>query len=304
MLTIGTRGSVLAMTQTGWIRDRILSAHPDAEVRIRIIKTSADRDQKSTIRAGSSTGVFVKELEDALIAREVDLAVHSMKDVPTRIPDSLLIAAIPEREDPRDALVASGHIDRLEDLPNGSKIGTGSIRRQAQLLHARPDLRVLDIRGNVDTRIRKMEEGAFDAVVLACAGLRRLGLQSRITMPFGTDVMLPAPGQGALALEIRKNDEGTWNLVREQHHAATASAVAAEREFLRCMGGGCNSPIAVYALMAGNGLRIDGLVASPDGKRVYRENSGPVTTDPESAASALAERLLSMGGRTLLESCR
>jgi hydroxymethylbilane synthase len=300
MLIIGTRGSALAMTQTRWVKDRILSFHPGTEIEIRIIKTSADRDQKSSIRSGTATAVFVKEIEDALLAREIDLAVHSLKDVPTRIPDSLMMAAIPEREDPRDALVVAVELRSLDDLPRSSIVGTGSVRRQAQLLHARPDLTISDIRGNVDTRIRKMEDGAYQAIVLACAGLRRLGLEARISLPLNLGIMLPAPGQGALGLETRKDDSRTPDLVKELHHHQTAHAVFAERAFLHHMGGGCNSPIAVHAWVENGGLCIDGLVAAPDGSRVIRDRIGPVPGNPEDAAADLAESLLSRGAGTIL----
>lgn len=300
MLTIGSRGSNLALTQTHWVRDRILDAFPGTPIEIRIIRTSADQDQKSSIRSGSSTGVFVKEIEDALLAGQIDLAVHSMKDLPTRIPEALEIAAVPEREDPRDAILRPSPASGLSSLPPGSRIGTGSIRRQAQILATRPDLKILDIRGNVDTRIKKMEEGSYDAVVLACAGLRRLGLESRITFRFDLKAMLPAPGQGALALETRRGDHRTAALLCSLHHAPTAAAVDAERAFLSRMGGGCNSPIAVYAQVDRAGLTMDGLVAAADGTKIIRETLGPVASTAEEAGRALAERILSKGGRELL----
>ena len=205
MIIIGSRGSALALAQTGWVQGQILSRFPDLEVTIKVISTSADRNQTASIRSGSAVGVFVKELEQALLGKEIDIAVHSMKDVPTSIPPGLQISAVPEREDARDAFIAK-NAHTLSELPAGSLVGTGSIRRQAQLLALRPDLRVADIRGNVDTRLKKLQEGAYDSIILACAGLNRLGLHDRISSPLDFAQMLPAPGQGALAIEVRSDD--------------------------------------------------------------------------------------------------
>jgi hydroxymethylbilane synthase len=260
MHVIGSRGSKLALVQSTWVKQQILDRFPETPIEIRIIKTSADRDQRTSLRSGTTTGVFVKEIEDALMAGEIDLAVHSMKDVPTRIPEGLCLEAIPVREDPRDAMLARLPIRDICGLPPGAVVGTGSIRRQAQLLAKRPDLRVKDIRGNVDTRLEKLESGAYDAVILACAGLKRLGLQDRINFPLEMESMLPAPGQGALALQIRKDDRKVARLIANLNHRETAISIGAEREFLRTMGGGCNSPIAVHAWLSKGLLTIVGLV--------------------------------------------
>ncbi len=304
MLTIGSRGSALALAQTGWVKDSILERFPDAVVAIKVIRTSADKAPQLSIRSASSVGVFVKELEDALERREIDLAVHSMKDLPSTIPDSLQISAIPKREDPRDALVAGSGIRDLTGMPRAATIGTGSIRRQSQLLALRPDFVVKDIRGNVDTRLQKLADGQYDAVILACAGLNRLGLQARITSPLEFGQMLPAPGQGALALQSRKGDHDVSSLVAPLHHEPTAAAVLAERAFLRQIGGGCNSPVAVHAAADGDYLRIDGLVAAPDGSLVIRDSISHLPGYAEDAAGVLAERLLERGGRAILESVR
>ncbi len=301
MLIIGTRGSALARAQAEWVRAQLSERFSDLGIELRIIKTSADRDTNTPIRAGSGVGVFVKEIEEALQQREIDLAVHSMKDVPTTIPGGLQIAAIPPREDARDALVTPVLTPSLKNVPPGSRIGTGSIRRKAQLLAVRPDLRVLDIRGNVDTRLRKMDEGNYDALILACAGLNRLGLAKRPALPLEIGVMIPAPGQGALALEIRKDDSRTASTIAFLHHAPTAAAVLAERAFLRAVGGGCNSPVAVYAWMADGSLTIEGLVAAPDGSRVLRVADSRRATTPEEIGTRLAECLLSQGAREILE---
>jgi hydroxymethylbilane synthase len=304
MLTIGTRGSPLARAQTKWVEEKILERFPDARITVRIIKTSADKDTKTPIRSASATGVFVREIEEALLASDIDLAVHSMKDLPTRIPDALAIGAIPAREDARDALIAGSSCRRLEDLPPGAVIGTGSVRRQAQLRALRPDLAVKDIRGNVETRLQKLAERNYDAIILACAGLNRLGLQDRISVYFDYREMLPAPGQGALALQIRQGDERAAAMIAGLNEPATAAAVFAERAFLRRMGGGCNSPIAVHARSLNGMCTIEGLVATPDGTAVIRDSAECSLATANEAAEALAERLLSMGGAEILQSLR
>ena len=299
MIIIGTRGSALALAQTGLMRDRILSHFPGTEITLKIIKTSADKDLTSSIRTGSSIGVFVKELEQALLRGDIDIAVHSMKDVPTKIPAGLQIAAIPEREDARDALIANRAMS-LAELPAGSLIGTGSVRRQAQILALRPDLRVKDIRGNIETRLNRLRDGNYAAIILACAGLNRLGLQDRISAVLDWEQVLPAPGQGALAVETRSDDPRVQPIAAALNHRDTAIAVSAERSFLQCMGGGCNVPVAVYARLNENSIEIDGLVASPDGQRVVRESIRQGAETATEAAISLANRILSRGGRAIL----
>ncbi len=300
MITIGSRGSALALAQTGWVRDQILSRFPDAEVTIKVITTSADRNQTESIRSGSSVGVFVKELEQALLTKEIDIAVHSMKDVPTSLASGLQIAAVPKREDARDAFIARA-VRSLSELPSGSLVGTGSVRRQAQLLALRPDLRVTDIRGNVDTRLRKLQEGAYDSIILACAGLNRLGLQDRISSPLDFSQMLPAPGQGALAIEVRAEDTRAVQMTSQLNHDPTATAVSAERAFLHRMGGGCNVPVAVYAHLNKDLMEMDALVASPDGRTILRDSVHQKVELAGEAAVLLAERMLSRGARSILE---
>jgi hydroxymethylbilane synthase len=300
MITIGSRGSALALSQTGWVRDQILTHSPDGEVTIKVIKTSADRNPTASIRSASSVGVFVKELEQALLEKEIDIAVHSMKDLPTTLSPGLQISAIPEREDARDAFISEKSAS-LDGLPAGSLVGTGSIRRQSQLLAIRPDLRVSDIRGNVDTRLRKLQEGAYDAIILACAGLNRLGLQNRITSPFEFEQMLPAPGQGALAIETREDDTEAISLTSVLNDAFTATAISAERRFLQLMGGGCNVPVAVYARCSQDLIEIDGLVASPDGRHVIRDSERQRPEIVLEAVTFLAERILRNGGQSILE---
>ena len=267
---------------------------------MKIIKTSADKDTTSSLRSASSVGVFVKELEHALLAGEIDIAVHSMKDVPIQIAAGLRIAAVPEREDARDALIAP-QAKRLSELTEGARIGTGSVRRQAQLLAIRPDLKILDIRGNVDTRLKKLQEGEYDAIMLACAGLRRLRLQDRISLPLDFGSMLPAPGQGALAVEIRRNDPGIESMAAALNHALTAIAVTAERGFLQRMGGGCNVPVAVYASAQQDVLHIEALVASPDGRQIVRDSAHTNVKGADEAVRLLADRMLSRGARAILD---
>jgi hydroxymethylbilane synthase len=307
MLIIGSRGSALALSQTGWVRDQIISRMPAGSAAlppIKVIRTSADKDTKTSIRAGSNVGVFVRELEEALLAGEIDLAIHSMKDLPGRIRDGLEIAAIPVREDARDALVTTTKATCIRELPPAAIVGTGSVRRQAQLLGMRPDLRVLDTRGNVDTRLRKLEGGGYDALILACAGLNRLGLQSRISAKLEPSEMLSAPGQGALALEMRKGDKRAAFIKAAIHDRTAAIEVTAERAFLRRAGGGCNSPVAAYATVVDTRVKIEGLIAAPDGSNVVRESVTSEIENAEEAASSLAEKVLSLGGREILRLLR
>lgn len=299
MLVIGTRGSDLALAQTRWIQKRIGALFPGLEVSIRIVRTSGDKDTSSSIRTGSSVGVFVKELERALLDNEIDMAVHSMKDLPTRIRPGLEIAAVPEREEVRDAFVGIGNAS-MRTLRPGARIGTGSIRRQAQLLALRPDIEVVDIRGNISTRLRKLEQGWFDALVLACAGLNRLNLRDRITEIFTLEQMLPAPGQGALAVETRSGDSGISTVAAALNHEPTSIAVTAERVFLKHMEGGCNVPVAVHARLEGDWIRIDGLVIAPDGRNGIRESVRDKKESSAQAAASLAGRILQRGGRDIL----
>jgi hydroxymethylbilane synthase len=301
MMIIGSRGSALALAQTAWIRGQILSRFPDVEVTVKVIRTSADKDQTASLRSASTVGAFVKELEQALLDREIDVAVHSMKDVPTGIPAGLRIAAVPKREDARDALITPLG-GSLSALPPGSLVGTGSVRRQAQILSLRPDLRIQDIRGNIDTRLKKLQDGACDALILACAGLHRLGLRNRIAAPLDFEQMLPAPGQGALALETRAQDPDTDAIAQCLNHPATALAVMAERHFLERMGGGCNVPVAAYARLKDNAIEMDGLVASPDGRRTVRDSIRQSVSMAKEAGALLADRILSRGGRAMMES--
>jgi hydroxymethylbilane synthase len=264
-LTVGTRGSALARWQTDWVIDRMKIAWPDLHCAIKLFHTSGDKILDKPLPEIGGKGLFTEELENALQTGEIDLAVHSLKDLPIDNVPGLTLGAIGEREDPRDVLI-SRQYHTLQQLPRGARVGTSSLRRAAQLLAARPDLEILSLRGNVDTRLRKAVQGDYDAIVLAAAGVLRLGFASHIAEYLSLDVMLPAPGQGALAIQCRADDQRTIDLLRPIDHALTRSAVTAERAFLQGLGGGCSAPVAAYA----RDHHLIGFVASQDGQRVIR----------------------------------
>ena len=270
LIRIGTRGSPLALAQAHEVRDRLAAAHemPQDQITITIIKTTGDQILDRPLADIGGKGLFTKEIEDALLADEIDVAVHSMKDMQTELPDGLTIGAVLPREDVRDAFISLKY-GSLAELPQGTVVGTSSLRRQAQLLHGRPDLVVVGFRGNVQTRLRKLQEGVADATFLAVAGLKRLGLQDRITDVVPIDQMLPAVAQGAIGLEIRADDERTAELIAPLNDAATKLAVTTERAFLARLEGSCRTPIAGYAQLDGNQLHFRGQVLSPDGKKGY-----------------------------------
>jgi hydroxymethylbilane synthase len=301
---IGSRGSKLALVQAESVKTQLSILNPGIDIHIEIIKTTGDvkTDPLSVI---GGQGVFTKELEDALFDRRIDLAVHSLKDLPSIIPDGLALAAICEREDPRDALVlpqdSNLNCKSLDDLPENLVVGTSSPRRLAQLKHLRPDLEIKDLRGNVDTRLRKLDEGQYDALMLAAAGLKRLGLEERISLAIAAEQMLPAVGQGAMGIETRDDDTAVRDVVRRIDHEETRIACTAERALLRALGGGCLLPIAAHAMVSGEELKIDGLVASRDGKQIVRQQISGSTAYAERLGSELAERLLEVGARELLE---
>jgi hydroxymethylbilane synthase len=301
---IGSRGSKLALWQSEWVRSRLKELRPGAEIRIEVIKTSGDVMLDVPLATIGGKGVFTKELEEALLAGEIDLAVHSLKDLPTTLPDTLAITAITEREDARDALVLREGVmaqpNSLGDLPRGAIVGTSSLRRQAQLKHVRPDVVIKDLRGNVDTRLRKLDEGGYDAIILAAAGLRRLGFERRINAAIGHEEMLPAVGQGALGIETRANDARTHALVSLLDHAPTRAACTAERALLHALGGGCQVPIAAHASVSGASLRLEALVAALSGEQVIRDVIEDETAHAARAGETLAARLRERGAETLL----
>ena len=272
--------------------------------RVEVFKTKGDVMRDVPLATIGGQGAFTKELEVALLDGRIDVAVHSLKDLPTVNPEGLSITATPAREDARDALVlrsdADGNGASIAKLPAGAVVGTSSLRRIAQLKHLRPDVQVKDLRGNVDTRLRKLDSGEYDAVILASAGLRRLGLDDRISAAIETDVMLPAVSQGSLGVQTRADDSETNALVSRLDDAATRAAVVAERALLRKLGGGCQVPIAAHAVVRGGELRLDGLVASLDGSRVIRDTTTTSASDAERAGEALSALLLERGAGELL----
>ncbi len=299
-LRIGTRGSVLAVTQAEHVAAELTRRCADLAPLLVKIKTSGDKFAHIPLSRVGGKGLFIKEIEEALQDDRVDLAVHSMKDVPTEIASGLTIAAVLERGDPSDALV-SRHGKRLDALPAGAKIGTSSLRRQAQLLHYRRDLTVVPLRGNLDTRLRKLRTEALDALVVATAGVYRLGRQDEITEILPPEISLPAVGQGALGLEIRMQDQKVHNWVASLNHGPSALTVAAERAFLARLGGGCQVPIAAYGQLDGDELHLTALVSMPDGSEMVRgERRGP-SQQGEMIGIALAEDLLGRGADRILE---
>ena len=298
-LIVGSRGSQLALRQTEIALAALSSTNPDATFEVRTIRTSGDRTKASLSEIGGR-GVFVIEIEGSLLSGEIDIAVHSLKDLPAEETPGLAIAAVLPRENPRDVLVSRSEA-KLADLPSGATVGTGSPRRAAQLIAMRSDLRIADIRGNVDTRIRKVDAGEYDAVVLAAAGLARLGCLDRASQIFEPDEMLPAAGQGALALQVRADDAETFALALSVDHAETRAAVEAERSFERRLGGGCHAAIAALAEVDYERLRLRGLVADPRGGELIRGEQEGSAADPESVGRVLAERLMEEGAAALLE---
>ena len=307
-IVIGSRGSQLALWQANWVKDQLTAAGHD--VAIEIIRTSGDKLQSyppaeplpasiaQIVAEAGTKGLFIKEIEEALLAGEVDLAVHSLKDLPTILPAGLILAAVPPREDARDVFISAGG-KSFEQLPPGARVGTSSPRRQAQLKQLRPDLELIALRGNLTTRLRKLEGGDCDALVLAAAGLHRLGLRARIAGYFGFDQVCPAVGQGALAIEIRRGHDELARAVTPLDDPPTHLAVCAERATLRRLGGGCQVPIAAHANFEGAQLHLRGVVASLDGSRLIRAAAGS-QNDPESLGTTVAEDLLARGAREIL----
>ena len=294
MLVIASRGSQLALWQARWVSARLTEL--GHACRIEIIKTTGDKITDVPLAKVGTKGLFTKEIEEALLDGRADLAVHSLKDLPTELPAGLVLAAVPEREDPRDAVVGK----KLADLPAGAKVGTSSLRRAAQLRKLRPDVAIESVRGNLDTRIRKLDEWQYDAIVLAAAGLKRLGWADRIAEILDAERMCPAVGQGALAIETRASGAGL-DACRALDHAPTHAAVLAERGVLGALGGGCQVPIGAYATVADSKVRVQAIVASPDGDKLIRgEDSGPAA-DAAAIGARLGAELLRQGAARILE---
>ena len=299
-IVIGSRGSQLALWQANWVKSELERLHSNADIDIRIIATSGDKIQDVPLSKIGGKGLFVKEIEEALLANEIDLAVHSMKDVPMELPTELGISVITKRENPLDALISKNG-EKLADLPQGATIGTSSLRRSSQLLKYRDDFKIHPLRGNVDTRLRKVEEGKYDAILLASAGLNRLGWANRITEEISHDILLPAMGQGALGIETRLDDTMIYDFISTLNHEQTHYAVSAERSLVGRLDGGCQVPIGAYARVEKGLITLKGLVASLDGEIIYKlENVGPVD-DAINIGQELGAQLLKMGANEILE---
>jgi len=294
---VGTRRSMLALTQTKWVVEQLKKQVPEAEFELKEIVTKGDRILDVTLSKVGGKGLFVKEIEQSLLDGETDFAVHSLKDMPAELPDGLVIGAIPKRVDPRDVLL-SREGRKLDELPQGALIGTSSLRRAAQLLAYRPDLRIESVRGNIDTRIRKLTEGNFDAIVLAAAGLERVNWEGEVTQYLPVEISLPAVGQGALAIECRADDEETLVLLKRLDDEPTRLAVSAERTFLHKLQGGCQVPIAAYATVDAGRITLTGLVGSPDGKKICK--CTVVGSDPREVGKQAADEVLRQGAGEIL----
>jgi len=299
-LRIGTRGSQLALYQANWVKEKLIQAHPYLKVTLIKIKTTGDRIQDAPLAKIGGKGLFVKEIEEALIHRGIDLAVHSIKDVPTELPKGLHLSAITKREDPRDVFISKDGT-LLKNLPQGAKIGTSSLRRQAQLLHFRDDFEMIPLRGNLDTRLKKLKTMNLDGIILAYAGVKRLGLEERITEIIPTEISLPAIGQGALGIETRMEDEEVEKQIRFLNDPPSAIAISSERAFLKKLGGGCQVPIAAFGQIVGSTLQIDGMVGTIDGKRLVRHRVEGSIEEAESLGIELAEILMNKGAEEILE---
>jgi len=294
MLTIGSRGSQLALWQSRWVASRLDSL--GNRTRLEVIKTTGDTIADVALSKVGTKGMFTKELEEALFAGAIDLAVHSLKDLPAELPQGLALAAVPGREDARDALVGR----RLEELKRGARVGTSSLRRAAQLRAIRPDLVVESVRGNLDTRLRKLDQGQYDAILLAAAGLRRLGWADRIAELLPEEMMCPAVGQGALAVETRMSPDRAHGICSSLEDPAARTAVTAERALLAALGGGCQVPIGAHAKLENGHLRLQAVVCAPDGSRVIRRQAQGAESDAERIGTSLAQELLGAGGREIL----
>ena len=294
-IIIGTRSSKLALWQADYVMECLQKKYPELHVEKKLMTTKGDKILDAPLAKIGGKGLFTKELEQDMLAGGIDIAVHSLKDMPTEVPDGLIITAITKRCDPGDAFV-SNKVASLAELPQGAVVGTSSLRRKAQLLHARPDLEVRDLRGNVNTRLKKLDAGEYDAAVLAGAGLRRLGFGNRITEVLPKSMILPAVGQGALAIEAREDDAETRELVAFLNDEATVACAKAERAFLARVEGGCQVPVGVYATPEDGGLHVEAVIASLDGRRLYRDHVSGQVKDAETIGTQLADKLLDMGG--------
>ena len=305
-VTVGTRGSTLALAQTRWVIARLKEEWPETEFRLQTISTKGDRNRESLeqLAQKGDKGFWVKEIEDALLQNRVDIAVHSLKDLPTEQPEGLEVASIPKRVDARDVLVGREGAKKLADLPQGARVGTSSIRRKAFLKSYRPDLQVIDLRGNIDTRLAALGTGDYDAIILAAAGLIRTELRHRIDEFIEPDILLPAPGQGALALETRTDDDLSIEVAYAIHDHLTDDRITAEREFLAGLGAGCMAPVGAHATVKGGTLTLEGWVAALDGTHVIRATSSGEAGECADIGAELAEDMLKQGADRFIEAAR
>ena len=299
-IRIGTRKSKLALWQANYVASQLKKHFPDIEVELVKITTKGDKILDVPLAKVGGKGLFVKEIEEAMLRNEIDIAVHSLKDVPTYFPEGLGLVAITEREDPRDAFLSVKY-SSIEEMPEGAILGTSSLRRKAQILEKRKDLVIKDLRGNVDTRIRKLEEGQYDGIILAYAGLKRLGLENKVKQIFEPDYMIPAVAQGFLGIEARLDDEETKRVVSVLKHKESELRAKAERAFLKTLEGGCQVPLAGYAEIIDGVLKITGFVSDLEGKRVFKDTVEGKPEDAESLGETLANRLLEAGAKEVLE---
>jgi hydroxymethylbilane synthase len=299
-IKIGSRGSPLALWQANWIKGQLETQNPGIPVEIIIIKTSGDKIQDVPLAKIGGKGLFVKELEESMLRNQVDFAVHSMKDMPIKFPFALCIAAVTKRENPFDALVSKNNI-KLDDLPKGAKVGTGSLRRMSQLLHYRPDLDLVPLRGNLDTRIKKLETEGLDAIILAAAGLIRMGWEDKISEIISPEILLPAMGQGAVGIEARKHDVDNQILLADMDDEDTHLSLDAERAVVTQLEGGCNVPIGAFATIEGDEMTLKGLVASLDGKTVHQTECKGRKIDAKTIGKELGNTLLEMGGDKIMQ---
>jgi hydroxymethylbilane synthase len=298
-IVVGTRGSRLALWQADWVSAEIRKRNPGPPVSLKKIRTSGDRITDVPLAEVGGKGLFVKEIEEELLRGEIDLAVHSMKDIPAEIPKGLHFPAMSPREDPRDVLISREH-KRLSELPSGARIGTGSLRRRAQLLERRPDLVVVPVRGNLDTRLRKLKSGQYDAIVVAAAGILRMGWEKEIAERLDPEISLPAVGQGVMGIECREEDREINALLQPLNDPLSSVVIGAERAVLNRLQGGCQVPLAAYAVVESGGLWLRGLVASLDGKRIIRAEERGSPGDPRALGERLAEKLLENGAGEFL----
>jgi hydroxymethylbilane synthase len=299
-IKIGSRGSPLALWQANWIKEQLESQHPDIPVEIVIIKTSGDKIQDVPLAKIGGKGLFVKEIEEALLKKDIDFAVHSMKDMPIKFPFALCIASVTKRENPFDALISRDNI-KLNDLPKGAKVGTGSLRRISQLLHYRPDLKLIPLRGNLETRIKKLETEGLDAIILAAAGLIRMGWENKISEIISPEILLPAMGQGAVGIETRKHDVENQILLADMDDENTHLALDAERAVVARLEGGCNVPIGAFATIEGDEMILRGLVASLDGKTLYKNELKGNKVKAVALGNEMGNTLLDMGGDKIMQ---